>query len=167
MTTQNLPDEILLRFKDGKLAGAHYVELTRYIDDSGEVITEKPGQARPIPTELSASILGSVNAAALARIAELEAEIAALQSSATEPAPTDSIKAWQAKAVLSLMGLLTAAETAIESLDEPQRTIIKSAWDNNADFPRQSPTILSLAVALSLSEEQVNDMFEQAASLSV
>lgn len=131
----------------------------------GASATDYGGQ----PVEISASEIPSlgIDIAALARIAELEAEIAALQTAPQEQAPPDAIKAWQAKAVLLLMGLLAASESVIESLEEPQRTIIKSAWDNNADFPRQSPTILSIAAALSLSEEQVNTMFEQAASLSV
>lgn len=88
MTTQTLPYEILLRFADGKLSGAHYVEISRYLDDAGELITEKIGNAQPIPTELSESILGAVNTAALARIAELEAQLAAV---GTPEVPANSL----------------------------------------------------------------------------
>lgn len=73
MTTQIQPYEILLRFKDGVLSGAHYVEITRYLEADGSLITEKTGQAQPLPTELSETILGKINAGAVAKIAELEA----------------------------------------------------------------------------------------------
>lgn len=73
MTTEILPYEILLRFKDGVLSGAHYVEITRYLEADGSLITEKTGQAQPLPTELSETILGKINAGAVAKIAELEA----------------------------------------------------------------------------------------------
>lgn len=99
MTTQQLPYEILLRFRDGTLTGAHYVEAIRYMDGD-TLIAEKLGDPQPIPTALSESILGAANAGLLARIAELESELAAaqIQSTADE---TKTIRAWQAKAVLA------------------------------------------------------------------
>lgn len=148
MTTQTLPYEILLRFADGKLSGAHYVEISRYLDDAGELITEKIGNAQPIPTELSESILGSVNSGALARIAELEAEAAtkaeeltAMQTSHAQalvakdlereeavraaveaivpPKPADiTIRAWQAVAILRHMGLWDAVLEIVAELPD-------------------------------------------------
>ena len=82
-------------------------------------------------------------------------------------ASPNSIKAWQAKAVLSLSGLLTSAEAAIDALPEPRLTIVSSAWANNADFSRDSQTIASLAVALELTSEQLDAMFLQAADLAI
>lgn len=166
MTAQTSPYEILLRFRDGALAGAHYVETTRYMD--GEtLLTEKQGLPQEIPTELSESLLGSINAGLLARIAELESELAAAKE---QPAPTTdptTIRSWQAKAVLAISGLLEAAEATIAALPEPDRTIVTSAWDNNANFSRQSPTILALAADLKLTEEQLDAMFQQAAALTI
>lgn len=78
-----------------------------------------------------------------------------------------TIRAWQAKAVLELSGLLPAAVAAIDALAEPDRTVVKSAWDNNADFSRQSSTVIALAAALNLTEPQLDAMFEQAAALTV
>lgn len=78
-----------------------------------------------------------------------------------------TIRAWQAKAILSIQGLLAPAEQVIATLDEPLRTIVTSAWVNNSDFSRTSTTITSLATALELTETQLDEMFIAASALSV
>ena len=129
-----------------------------------------------------------IDIASLAKVAELEAQVAGLPEKDTQikslteqlatanatiaeltapPVGIQPIKAWQAKAVLALAGLLDAAAAVIDSLDEPQRTVVQSAWDNNADFSRTSQTVLALAAALQLTDEQLDAMFQQGASLTV
>ncbi len=86
------------------------------------------------------------------------------------PAPIpvpDAIANWRAKAVLKLHNLLTPVETALNALPEPQKTVALTAWEGNADFVRNGPTVLSLAQTLSLTDEQVDAMFIQAAALEV
>lgn len=78
-----------------------------------------------------------------------------------------SIKAWQAKAVLKMQGMLGSAEAAIAGLPEPQKAIVESAWLNQADFDRNSATISSLAAVLSITAEQMDEMFIQAAALEI
>ena len=78
-----------------------------------------------------------------------------------------SIKAWQAKAVLKMNGLFEAAEAAIAALPEPQKTVVESAWINQADFARTSETVTSLATALGITAEQMDAMFIQAEELVV
>ena len=142
---------ITICLTDGVLRGASHVA------DNG------------LPTELDLSALSAlapeINAAALARITELEAELAAALA-APQADPT-TIRAWQAKAVLALAGLLDAAESIIAALPEPDRTVVLSAWSNNADFSRTSPTIAALGSALGLTDEQLDAMFTQAAALTV
>ena len=165
MTRETKPFRITL-ILDGNNAVAQLESMERIFDDDGTtVLSARALPAVPLDFPLSESILGAVNAAALARIAELEAELEAAKAT-PEPDAT-SIRAWQAKAVLQLSGLLDAAEATIDALEEPQRTVVKSAWANNADFSRTAQTIVALAAALGLTEEQLDAMFAQAAALTV
>ena len=164
MEKTTLPYEILIRFNDGS-AVAQISELERWTHE-GETVSAKITPAKALPVPLAESLLGEVNAGLLTRVAELEAQL--LEAQAGAPAqPTTTIRAWQAKAVLALSGLLEAAEAVIDALDEPQRTVVQSAWANNADFSRQSATILNLAAALGITEEQLDAMFLQGAALTV
>ena len=168
MNKITLPYEVLLRYSNGSLAGAHYVEITRYTEDDGTLISEKIGDAQPIPTALSDEILGATNTALLARIAELESELVEARKS-NEQAPEElTIRAWQAKAVLEANGLLQAAEAIIDTMpDGIQKIAVQSAWKNNADFPRSSQTIISLAAGLVLTDADLDQMFATAASLTI
>ncbi len=72
-----------------------------------------------------------------------------------------------AYAVLAMAGLLPAVEAALDVLSEPQRTVALAAWNGNADFDRHGTTVTTLAPALNLSDEQVDDLFRQADALQV
>jgi len=155
------------------------------------------GMPVPVDADWLNGFAPELNAATLVRIAELEAdaatkadELTALQTAHSEalaakdiereaavraaveaivpPEPTEiTIKAWQAKAILAMQGLLELAEKTIDSLPEPQRTIVMSAWTNNADFPRSSQTILALAAELKLTDATLDAMFAAGAELAV
>lgn len=104
----------------------------------------------------------------IAKDAEREAAVKAAVEAIVPPEPTElTIKAWQAKAILAMQGLLELAEKTIDSLPEPQRTIVMSAWTNNADFPRTSQTILALAAELKLDDATLDAMFAAGAALAV
>ena len=152
---------------DGSSAVAQMEQMERILDDDGTVITARALPAEPLDFPLSEAILGAVNTAALDRIAALEAELETARAAPVDAAQGTTIRAWQAKAVLALAGALESAERVIDGLPEPQRTVVKSAWDNNADFSRESQTIIALAAALSLTDEQLDAMFAQAAALTV
>ena len=74
---------------------------------------------------------------------------------------------WRAKAVLATMGLTSQVQSVIEALPEPQRTIIRTAWDGDAKFARKSPTIAALAGALNLSASDVDGIFVSAMKIEV
>lgn len=105
----------------------------------------------------------------IAKDAEREAAVTAAIESIQPPPPAElTIKSWQAKAILEAQGLLDAAETVIAGMpDGIQKIAVQSAWRNNADFPRQSETILTLAAAIGLTESQVDEMFSAAAQLTI
>jgi len=87
---------------------------------------------------------------------------------ASKNAVPKSMLAWQARAILEMEGLLTQVESAIAELDEgPVKIIIKSAWENNAEFKRDSLAIGGISKSIGLTSEQVDELFRKGASLTV
>lgn len=79
-----------------------------------------------------------------------------------EPVP-QSVTRFQARAALHLAGLLPQVEALMSdpATDPPARI----AWQDAQEFRRQSPTVLAMAQALGLSEQQLDQLFTTAASL--
>jgi hypothetical protein len=84
-----------------------------------------------------------------------------------KPRVPPEIPNWRAKAILSQMGMLEKIETAMESLPEPQRTIVTLAWNGDAKLARNGQTVIALAAALGLSSLQVDDLFVAAEAIQV
>ena len=70
---------------------------------------------------------------------------------------------FQGKAALFQAGLLDDVESLIA--DASTDTITKLAWANAIEWKRMSPMIVSLATALSLTDEQVDTLFKEASSV--
>jgi len=68
---------------------------------------------------------------------------------------------FQAKAALHLAGLLPQVEAAIAQADP----VTQIAWAETVEYRRNSPTILALAGALELTDEQVDDLFRAAVQI--
>lgn len=84
------------------------------------------------------------------------------------------ISSWQARAALRLTPnnaggtLLDSVEALISAMpDGEEKVIVTSAWENNAGFARNSPTIRSFASQLGLTEDQVDALFVLGAGLVV
>ena len=89
------------------------------------------------------------------------------------PVPS-SITAWQAKAALSMTPhpqagtMLVAAEATIAAMpDGSEKIVVQSAWANNANFERTSPTILSFGSALGMTSDDLVNLFRLGGSLTV
>ena len=98
----------------------------------------------------------------------------ALIKAPVPPSVPESITAWQAKAALAMTPnqqagtMLAAAEAVINAMpDGPEQTVVRAAWDNNANFSRTSPTILSFAAALGLTNAELDQLFILGDSLTV
>jgi hypothetical protein len=64
--------------------------------------------------------------------------------------------------------LLDTAEAAINAMpDGAEKIVVLSAWNNNANFKRTSPTILSFGRALGMTSEDIDNLFRLGASLAV
>ena len=69
-----------------------------------------------------------------------------------------TVTRFQALAALHLAGYLEAASAAVAQ----SGVMAKLAWDNAQSFERSSQTLVALAVALGLSEAQLDALFTQA-----
>lgn len=78
-----------------------------------------------------------------------------------------SIPNWRARAVIELNGLTAQVEQAIEAMTGPEGVVARFAWNGNADFERNGTTVTALANALGLSDAQIDNMFIQAAQLTI
>lgn len=63
------------------------------------------------------------------------------------------------------MGLLASAETAIDAMDSPQKEAARIEWDYSSEVHRNKQFVTVLAAALGLTETQLDDLFELAATL--
>jgi len=94
---------------------------------------------------------------------------------APRPVPVPrSITAWQAKAGLAMTPhpqaetMLAAAEAALAAMPEgAEKIVVLSAWNNNANFERTSPTILSFGTALGMTSEDLDNLFRLGGSLTI
>jgi hypothetical protein len=68
---------------------------------------------------------------------------------------------FQGRVALSDAGLLANVETAIAAADEKT----KVAWEYALEWKRLSPMIVTLATSLNLTDEQVDTLFKEAASV--
>ncbi|MGO4337883.1 hypothetical protein AB4037_23485 [Labrys sp. KB_33_2] len=101
-----------------------------------------------------------------------DSEVAAWQAAHTR-ARLDamSVSAFQAKAAMSkaqaagitTFDLLAVVETIVNASTDP---IVKLAWTTATEFNRQSPTIAALAAQVPLSSDQLDQLFELAATIS-
>lgn len=81
-----------------------------------------------------------------------------------EPAPPmipTSISRFQARAALLAAGLLDDVEAAVAAAGNFERL----AWAEAMEWRRDSPTLMTLAAGVGLSEVEIDDLFVQAAQI--
>jgi hypothetical protein len=74
---------------------------------------------------------------------------------------------WRAKVILAMMGMLPSVESAIEQLQEPDKTVARLAWNGDAKLARRGKTVLGLAGTLGLTDKQIDELFIAAEALEV
>jgi len=77
------------------------------------------------------------------------------------------VELWKLKGILTVMGLVTQIETALDTLQEPNKTLAKIAWSNGNVVHSNSDTCKFIQSVLKLSDEQVYDIFTQAQSILI
>lgn len=73
------------------------------------------------------------------------------------------VSRFQARAALHLAGLLDDVEAMMALPETP--ALAKLAWADAQEFKRNSPSLLSIAGALGLTEQQLDDLFTTAAGI--
>lgn len=81
-----------------------------------------------------------------------------------EPVP-QSVTRFQALAALHNAGLLDSVKALMADPVTDPITVL--AWDNGLTFERSSPTIASMAVALGLTDMDLDSLFTAAAAITV
>lgn len=81
------------------------------------------------------------------------------------PQVPDSITMRQARLCLHKHGLLPGVQPAIDALPEPDKTAAQIEWDYSATVERDRGFVLQVAQALGLSDQQLDELFIEAATL--
>jgi hypothetical protein len=71
----------------------------------------------------------------------------------------------QARLALAQQGLLQTVKDAIALIPEPDKAIVSIEWEYSATVERSSQWVATLAPALNLNDEQMDDLFKLAATL--
>ena len=71
----------------------------------------------------------------------------------------------QARLALLQQGLLASIQPAIDSLDEPHRSGANIEWEYSQTVERTRPFVLTLGEALGLTDDDLDALFELAATL--
>ena len=101
--------------------------------------------------------------AALARAAELQAQLDALNGGVINGVP-QKVTAFQAKAALLDAGLLPQVESIMAQDSTP--ALAKLAWATAQVFNRSSPTVAAMASALGLTDAQIDALFVAGAAIT-
>ena len=71
----------------------------------------------------------------------------------------------QARLALNAAGLLADVDAAIAAMDEPEKTIVNLEWEYATEIDRLSSWVISMGVALGLTEQELDNLFVVAADL--
>lgn len=96
---------------------------------------------------------------------EEQASIDALRAAALLPQVPHSVTRKAARLALLNSGKFHTVQTAISSLNDPDRTRTQIEWDDSTMFERASPTVILLGTAIGLSSDDLDQLFIQAAAL--
>ena len=98
-------------------------------------------------------------------VAMTEAEVDAHINRPVEAYVPQVVTMRQARLALLGAGLLTQVEAAIDALPEPQRSAARIEWDYSSEVHRGRAFVQQLGHALGLTDQQLDDLFTQAAAL--
>lgn len=74
--------------------------------------------------------------------------------------------ALQIRLALIKLNMLEQIQELIEQLEEPAKTIVETEWEYALEIDKNSTTIQNLATQIGLTEQQLDEIFEQAVNIS-
>jgi hypothetical protein len=80
--------------------------------------------------------------------------------------PTES-QLWRVRTILNLMNLIPIIESALDQLDEPTKTAAKNVWNYGTTVERYSQTVLFIQSVTQMTDDQVDEIFQQAEAIQI
>jgi hypothetical protein len=79
----------------------------------------------------------------------------------------NEVQLWRVRTILKLMDLETTIESALEQLDEPNKTAAKNVWNYGTTVERNSQTVLFIQSVTGMTDDQVDEIFQQAEAIVI
>lgn len=80
--------------------------------------------------------------------------------------PTE-VQLWRVRTILKLMNLETTIESALNQLEEPTQTAAKNVWNYGTTVERYSQTVLFIQSVTQMTDDQVDEIFQQAEAIQI
>jgi hypothetical protein len=74
---------------------------------------------------------------------------------------------WRVRTILKLMNLEATIESALNQLDEPTQTAAKNVWNYGTTIERYSQTVLFIQGVTQMTDDQVDEIFQQAEAIQI
>lgn len=74
---------------------------------------------------------------------------------------------WRVRTILNLMNLVPTIESALDQLQEPTKTAAKNVWNYGTTVERYSQTVLFIQSVTQMTDDQVDEIFQQAEAIQI
>lgn len=74
---------------------------------------------------------------------------------------------WRVRTILNLMNLIPTIESALDQLEEPTKTAAKNVWNYGTTIERYSQTVLFIQSVTQMTDDQVDEIFQQAEAIVI
>jgi len=77
------------------------------------------------------------------------------------------VQLWRLRTILNLMNLIATIENALDQLPEPNKTAAKNVWNYGTTVERNSQTVLFIQSVTQMTDDQVDEIFQQAEAIVI
>jgi len=77
------------------------------------------------------------------------------------------VQLWRLRTILNLMNLIATIESALDQLEEPNKTAAKNVWNYGTTVERYSQTVLFIQSVTQMTDDQVDEIFQQAEAIQI
>lgn len=143
------------------ISGIRYqraIERNWSSEDLAAIGLYAPSEADPIPE-------GKISTGQTVERVEGVVKYVHTLEDAPPPAVPAVVSMRQVRLALLGAGLLSQVDTAIDDMDEPDKSAARIEWEYATELRRDHPLIAGLAAELELSEQQVDDLFIAASQI--
>ena len=86
---------------------------------------------------------------------------------ATKPIVPNEVQLWRLRTILKLNNLENTIESALNQLEEPTQTAAKNVWNYGTTVLRFSQTVLFIQEVTQMTDDQVDEIFQQAEAIVI